>query len=95
MSGDVRGKVIVDTTTVHPDTSKAVSDTLQKTGALFAALPVFGASPVAQAGQLLAAFAGPDGAYTTVSHLLRGVIAREVLMVGQEPEKALLLKTTG
>ena len=94
-SGDVEGKVIVDTTTVHPDTTKAVAATLASRGAHFAAMPVFGATPVAEAGQLLAGFAGADAALDAVSPMLKGVIAREVLVVGQEPEKASLLKTTG
>ncbi|KAK7993531.1 hypothetical protein PG989_006912 [Apiospora arundinis] len=94
-SGDVEGKVVVDTTTVHPDTTRAVAATLKSKGAHFAAMPVFGATPVAEAGQLLAGFAGPDAALGAVSPLLKGVIAREVLVVGQEPEKASLLKTTG
>lgn len=94
-SGDVNGKVIVDTTTVHPDTTQAVAATLASKGAQFAAMPVFGATPVAEAGQLLAGFAGSDAALAAVSPLLRGVIAREVLVVGQAPEKASLLKTTG
>ncbi|KAK8859351.1 NAD binding domain of 6-phosphogluconate dehydrogenase-domain-containing protein [Apiospora arundinis] len=94
-SGDATGKVVVDTTTVHPDTTRAVAATLKSKGAHFAAMPVFGATPVAEAGQLLAGFAGPDAALGAVSPLLKGVIAREVLVVGQEPEKASLLKTTG
>jgi 3-hydroxyisobutyrate dehydrogenase-like beta-hydroxyacid dehydrogenase len=79
---------------VHPDTSKAVSATLASSGAHFAAMPVFGASPVAEAGTLLAAFAGPDAVLARVMPLLKGVIAREVLVVGTEPRAALLLKTT-
>ncbi|KAK8063464.1 hypothetical protein PG996_008116 [Apiospora saccharicola] len=94
-SGDVDGKVIVDTTTVHPDTTQAVAAKLASKGAHFAAMPVYGATPTAEAGQLLAGFAGSDAALAAVSPLLKGVIAREVLVVGQEPEKASLLKTTG
>ncbi|KAI1867738.1 uncharacterized protein JN550_006879 [Neoarthrinium moseri] len=94
-SGDVEGKIVVDTTTVHPDTSKVVSARLARQGAQFAAMPVFGASPAAASGTLLAAFAGPQDVLDLLSPLLKGVIAREVLVVGTEPEKALLLKTTG
>lgn len=56
---------------------------------------MFGATPTAEAGQLLIAFAGADETYAVVAPLLKGVIAREVLVVGREPEKAVLLKTTG
>lgn len=89
------GKIFVDTTTVHPDTTKAVAATVSSRGAQFAALPVFGASPVAEAGKLLAAFAGPDQVLSAVSPYIKDVFAREVLVVAPEPEKALLLKTTG
>ena len=43
---------------------------------------------------MLIAVAGPPDAISTVSPYLQGVIARAVINVGEEPEKALLLKTT-
>ncbi|KAI0975674.1 hypothetical protein F4678DRAFT_277336 [Xylaria arbuscula] len=88
-------KVIVDTTTIHPNTTKAISEKLGAHGARFAATPVFGATPVAEQGKLLIAFAGPDDVYDAIAPFLKGVVAREVLLVGKEPEKATLLKTTG
>ncbi|KAH8878598.1 hypothetical protein GQ53DRAFT_756593 [Thozetella sp. PMI_491] len=94
-SGDTSGKVVLDTTTIHPDTTRGIAATLAAIGTQFVAMPVFGAAPVAEAGTLLAAFAGPPAALDRVSPFLKGVIAREVLVVGSEPEKALLLKTTG
>ncbi|KAH8674302.1 hypothetical protein BX600DRAFT_457366 [Xylariales sp. PMI_506] len=94
-SGAVAGKAFIDTTTVHPDTTKAVAARLSSHGAAFAAMPVFGASPAAEAGKLLAAFAGPQEVLEAISPFIKGVIAREVLVVGAEPDKALLLKTTG
>ncbi|TGJ79439.1 hypothetical protein E0Z10_g9327 [Xylaria hypoxylon] len=88
-------KIIVDTTTIHPNTTKTVSEKLCAHGAQFAATPVFGATPVAEQGKLLVAFAGPENVYKTIAPFLKGTIAREVLLVGKEPEKAMLLKTTG
>ncbi|KAH7031548.1 uncharacterized protein B0I36DRAFT_324118 [Microdochium trichocladiopsis] len=91
----LHGKIIIDTTTVHPDTTVAVQQTLAgQGGAQFAAMPVFGPAPVAAAGQLIAAFAGPRHVLDVISPFLGGVIAREVMYVGEEPEKAVLLKTT-
>ncbi|KAI8953331.1 hypothetical protein F4801DRAFT_588260 [Xylaria longipes] len=75
----IAGKTIVDTTTIHPDTTKEISRKLQAHGAHFAATPAF----------------GPEDVYETIAPVLKGVIAREVLLVGKEPEKAILLKTTG
>jgi 3-hydroxyisobutyrate dehydrogenase-like beta-hydroxyacid dehydrogenase len=63
-------------------------------GAAYIAAPVFGATPLAQAGQLLIAVAGPAHAISTVTPFLKGVIARTVIAVGSDPSKALLLKTT-
>ena len=36
-SGSIEGKIIVDTSTVHPDTSVAASQKLSKSGASFVA----------------------------------------------------------
>jgi 3-hydroxyisobutyrate dehydrogenase-like beta-hydroxyacid dehydrogenase len=93
-SGPISSKIILDTTTVHPSTTSSLSALIQETGASFIAAPVFGATAVAQAGQLLIAVAGPAEAIKATSPYLKGVIARSVIEVGSEPEKALLLKTT-
>ncbi|GAW24999.1 hypothetical protein ANO14919_145970 [Xylariales sp. No.14919] len=92
---ELAGKIVVDTTTIHPNMTKGISEKLRAHGAQFAAAPVFGATPVAEQGKLLVAFAGPEKVYETIAPFLKGVIAREVLLVGEEPEKAMLLKTTG
>lgn len=92
---DLAGKAIIDTTTIHPNTTKALAGKLRGRGAEFAAMPVFGATPTAEKGELLAAFAGAAAVYEKASPFLKGVVAREVLVVGEEPEKASLLKTTG
>lgn len=93
-SGPISSKIILDTTTVHPSTTSSLSSLVQEAGASFIAAPVFGATAVAQAGHLLIAVAGPQEAITAISPFLKGVIARGVIQVGNEPEKALLLKTT-
>lgn len=57
--------------------------------------PVFGATPVAEAGTLLIAVSGPDSAVQEVKPLLRNALAREVLVVSEDTDKAVLLKTIG
>ncbi|KAI1820067.1 hypothetical protein F4861DRAFT_90410 [Xylaria intraflava] len=89
------GKVVVDTTTIHPSTTREISEELRAHGTYFAAAPVFGATPVAEQGRLLVAFAGPRHVYEKIAPLLGNAIAREVLQVGEEPEKAMLLKAAG
>lgn len=84
----------MDTTTVHPSTTTAITTQLKAHGAAYIAAPVFGSTPVAQAGQLLVAVAGEKDAVSTISPFLKDVIARGVIRVGEDPAQALLLKTT-
>jgi 3-hydroxyisobutyrate dehydrogenase-like beta-hydroxyacid dehydrogenase len=93
-SGTIQFKIFVDTTTVHPSTSTSTTKVLSAPGASYIAAPVFGATPLAQAGQLLIAIAGPAAAISLISPFLQGVLARQVLQVGEQPSQALLLKTT-
>jgi len=93
-SGSIGEKTIIDTTTVHPNTTTTITSQLTKAGASYIAAPVFGATPLAQAGQVLIAVAGPAPAIATVTPFLQGVLARGVIHVGEDPSKALLLKTT-
>ncbi|KAK0113512.1 hypothetical protein ONS95_013768 [Cadophora gregata] len=89
------GKIIVDTSTVHPDSSVRASKKLTEAGAVFVAAPVFGASPVAEAGQLLFVVAGPRVATEAIAPYLKGVMGREVISLGEDVSKASLMKTSG
>ncbi|KAL6706447.1 hypothetical protein ACN47E_005386 [Coniothyrium glycines] len=93
-SGPLTSKIITDTTTVHPETSTSIASKLTSAGALYVSAPVFGATPVAQAGHLLIAVGGPPPAISSISPYLTGVLARAVIPVGPDPHTALLLKTT-
>jgi 3-hydroxyisobutyrate dehydrogenase-like beta-hydroxyacid dehydrogenase len=93
-NGRIKDKIFVDTTTVHPSTTSSITLQLSNSGASYIAGPVFGATPLAIAGQLLMAIAGPPSAISVISPFLEGVIARQVIQVGYEPSQALLLKTT-
>ncbi|KNG51463.1 6-phosphogluconate dehydrogenase nad-binding [Stemphylium lycopersici] len=93
-SGPITGKIILDTTTVHPSTTTSTATLLSGNNASYIAAPVFGATPLAQAGTLLMALAGPAAAIETVSPFLTNVLARRVIHVGATPSQALLLKTT-
>ena len=93
-SGPINDKIFVDTTTVHPSSTTSITSLLRNKGAAYIAAPVFGATPLAQAGTLLIAVAGPSQPIQTISPFLQGVIARAVITVGPEPSQALLLKTT-
>lgn len=89
------GKIIVDTSTVHPSSSAKAEARLREMGAKFLAAPVFGASPVAAQGKLLFILAGPEEAVQTISPYLVGVMGRGVIRLGEDVRQASLLKTAG
>ncbi|KAJ5498137.1 hypothetical protein N7453_007188 [Penicillium expansum] len=92
---DIDGKLFVDTTTVHPNTTKETDEKLKNRNASFVAAPVFGATPAAESGTVLMAMAGPSPAIDKLAPFGKGVIARDVMIVSDQPEKATLLKTLG
>ncbi|KGO75692.1 Dehydrogenase, multihelical [Penicillium italicum] len=92
---DIDSKLFVDTTTVHPNTTKETDKKLKKRNASFVAAPVFGATPAAESGTVLMAMAGPSEAIDIIAPFGKGVIARDVMIVSDQPEKATLLKTLG
>ncbi|KAI5460377.1 NAD binding domain of 6-phosphogluconate dehydrogenase-domain-containing protein [Mariannaea sp. PMI_226] len=95
-AGDsLSGKLVVDTSTVHPDSSASAQTRLAEKGCQFIASPVFGASPVAAQGQLLWIVAGPDDAVELISPFLVGVMGRGVIRVGQDVRQSSMMKTTG
>ncbi|KAI9929344.1 hypothetical protein MW887_000812 [Aspergillus wentii] len=91
----LRGKIVVDTSTIHPDTSSWAQRHLSGKGASFIAAPVFGASPVAMEGKLLFVVAGADEAVKAIEPFVDGVMARKTLYLGTDAAQASLLKTTG
>ncbi|KAI1389943.1 6-phosphogluconate dehydrogenase [Hypoxylon trugodes] len=94
-SGNINGKVYVDCSTVHPDTSVAISKQISESGAEFVAAPVFGASAVAEAGKLIFVTAGPSTATSRIVPYLNGVMGRSVIDMGTEVSKSSLLKIAG
>ncbi|KAI4604342.1 hypothetical protein KJ359_000477 [Pestalotiopsis sp. 9143b] len=94
-SGDIKGKIFADCSTVHPDTSVAVSKLISEAGGQFIAAPVFGASPVAEAGKLVFVVAGPSGAIEAISPYLKDVMGRAVIQMGADVSKSSLLKIAG
>ena len=97
-SVNLADKIIVDCSTVHPDTSRRVYNTLAAQGASFVACPVFGAPNMADAGQLLAVPAGAAAAVERIRPFLDGVVARATIPVGGDDGdvgRATLLKVLG
>jgi len=93
---NVEGKVIVDCSTVHPDTTAQEARLVEEKGASFVACPVFGAPSMADAGQLICVLSGKAEAVDKVKPYCKGVMGRENIdFSGQEPRKATLLKVLG
>lgn len=92
---NMSGKIIVDTSTVHPRSSEEAETRLRAKDAVFVAAPVFGASPVAAEGRLLFVLAGPEDAVRVISPFLVGVMGRGVIRLGEDVKEASLLKTAG
>ncbi|PYH85797.1 putative 3-hydroxyisobutyrate dehydrogenase [Aspergillus uvarum CBS 121591] len=91
----LEGKIFVDTSTIHPDTSEWAARHLMDHGATFIAAPVFGASPVAAAGKLIFAVAGPATAAERVRPLIMDVMGRSIIDMGEDVRKSSLLKISG
>ncbi|KAI4262562.1 MAG: hypothetical protein L6R42_002262 [Xanthoria sp. 1 TBL-2021] len=90
------GKLFVDCSTVHPDTTHHLADVFTKAHAEFVACPVFGAPAAADAGQLVCVLAGPEDSIRRVRPYCRGVIGKaNIEFSGQPCSKATLLKIIG
>ena len=96
LTNDVKGKLFVDCSTVHPETTVAEAKAYKEVGAHFVACPVLGAPAMAEAGQLVCVLAGPTEDVEKVKPFCKGVMGREDIdYSGEEPSKALLLKLVG
>lgn len=95
-SGNVKGKLFVDCSTIHPDTTSMISKAIEAQGAAFVASPVFGAPAMADSGQLVFVLAGPKAEVAKVKPYCKGVMGRaEIDFSDQAPSKATLLKVIG
>ena len=96
LKGSVQGKVFVDCSTVHPDTTEGLAKKITAAGAEFVACPVFGAPAMADAGQLVCVLAGPKEAVEKAKPYCKGVMGRAIVdFSGQNVGKATLLKVIG
>lgn len=96
VQSDMRGKVVVDCSTIHPDTTDAIAKTLTSKGAAFVACPVFGAPPMADSGNLVPVPAGPKEAVDRIKPYLEGVTSRAIIDMSDEAyRKASTLKLIG
>lgn len=93
---DVKGKLFVECSTVHPDTTNGLAKSVTQKGARFVACPVFGAPAMADSGNLVCVLAGPSADVKEVKPYCKGVMGRaEIDFSDQECGKATLMKIIG
>lgn len=93
---DVKGKLIVDASTVHPDTTNDLEKRLTGKGAEFVGMPVFGAPAMADSGNLICVLAGPASSVDKVKPFTKGVMGRADIDYSNQPAgNATLMKIVG
>ncbi|EAQ88086.1 hypothetical protein CHGG_04705 [Chaetomium globosum CBS 148.51] len=93
---DVKGKLFVECSTIHPDTTVRVAKLFHDRGAEFVAAPVFGAPAKGEIGQLIGVLAGPKASVQKARQYFKGVMAKSEIDMSDQPyEKALQLKLIG
>jgi 3-hydroxyisobutyrate dehydrogenase-like beta-hydroxyacid dehydrogenase len=85
---EARGKLFVDCSTVHPDTTDALAKKIHDAGAAFVATPVFGAPAMADSGQLVCVLAGPKAQVDRVVPFCKGVMGRAEINYADQPHGA-------
>jgi 3-hydroxyisobutyrate dehydrogenase-like beta-hydroxyacid dehydrogenase len=92
-SGNITDKLFVDCSTIHPDVTRRINETLLKRNASFVACPVFGAPDMADAGMLICVPAGPMEDVDRIIPYTVGVIGRaNIDLSGGDVGRASLLK---
>ena len=94
LATDLAGRLVVEMSTVHPDTTRRVARSLEAAGAQFLAAPVFGAPAAAIAAKLVVAHAGKPAALERARPFFSH-IARADFGLGEDPGLATLMKVTG
>ncbi|KAK1140450.1 hypothetical protein N8T08_010396 [Aspergillus melleus] len=93
---DLASKLLVDCSTVHPDTSRRIHASLAQRNASFVACPVFGAPNAADAGQMIVVPAGSAESLARLTPFFDGVTSKATLdMPGEDVGAATTLKILG
>ncbi|KAF2226828.1 hypothetical protein BDZ85DRAFT_256827 [Elsinoe ampelina] len=91
-----KGKLFVDCSTIHPDTTDKLAKIITDAGSEFVACPVFGAPAMADSGQLVCVFAGPKAAVDKAKPYGQGVMGRANIDFSDKPHgSATRLKIIG
>lgn len=91
-----RGKLFIQSATIHPDAAGPLAAKVESHGAQFLAAPVFGAPAMADAGMLIVVAAGQSAVIDRARVLFKGVTAREEILLRDQPvANAQMLKVIG
>ena len=82
---EAKGKLFVDCSTIHPDTTDKLAKTVTSAGAEFVACPVFGAPAMADSGQLVCVLAGPSAQVEKVKPFCKDVMGRAIIDFSDQP----------
>ncbi|KAK9422460.1 putative NAD binding domain of 6-phosphogluconate dehydrogenase-domain-containing protein [Seiridium unicorne] len=84
-SGDVKGKLFIDCSTIHPDTTERLAKKVTDAGGEFIASPVFGAPPAADAGALIFVPSGPKAVVDKLKPYTIGVMGKAEVSLADRP----------
>lgn len=84
-SGSVKGKLFIECSTIHPDTTERLAKKVTEAGAEFIASPVFGAPPAADAGALIFVPAGPKAVVEKLKPYSVGVMGKSEVSLADRP----------
>ncbi|KAM7183676.1 putative oxidoreductase YfjR [Rhypophila sp. PSN 637] len=96
LKSDITGKLIVECSTIHPDTTESLGRAVVEKGGQYLTAPVFGPPALADAGQLIGVLCGPKDSVQRARPYFKGVTSRAEIDMSDEPYgKALTLKLIG
>ncbi|KAK7212271.1 hypothetical protein V2G26_019449 [Clonostachys chloroleuca] len=94
--GNTKGKLFVDCSTVHPDSTDKVGKMMVGSGAEFVSSPVFGPPQMAENGTLIFVTAGPKSSIERVRPFIKGVMGQaEITFEGKPYSSAAKFKLIG
>ncbi|KAM0438869.1 hypothetical protein ACHAPT_001630 [Fusarium lateritium] len=96
LEGDVKGKLFIESSTIHPDTTEALAKDVLAKGGEFVAAPIFGTPVMADSGNLIAVLAGSAASVAKAKVWFKGVTSiADIDMSGEPYSKAMKLKVLG
>ncbi|CAN6671101.1 hypothetical protein TRVA0_044S00430 [Trichomonascus vanleenenianus] len=90
----ISGKLVVNCSTIHPNTANAMAELVEQAGADYITSPVFGAQPIAKAAGLVFLEAGKAGQVDRITPYANAM-GKKIMRFGESHSNALSMKITG